>query len=49
MPVHLGMSVLDISKIAMNHYWYSYVKARFRKKAKIYNMNRNSSLIYAVR
>ena len=48
-PVNLRMSVLDISKIAMNHYWYGYVKAKFRKKAKIYNMNRNSYHIYAVR
>ena len=33
--VYLGMSILDISKIAMYVYWYGYVKLKYRSKAKL--------------
>ena len=34
-PVYLGMSLMDISKIAMYEYWYDYAKPKNRGSAKI--------------
>ena len=30
-PVHLGMSILDISKTLMYEVWYDYIKSRQSK------------------
>ena len=32
-PVHLGMQILDISKILMYEFWYDYIKPKYQDKA----------------
>lgn len=39
--MYLGMSILDISKIAMYDYWYDYVKPKYGRKSKIYYTDKN--------
>ena len=34
-PVHLGFSILELSKILMYEFWYDYVKPKYGKKEKI--------------
>ena len=34
-PLHLGMSILDISKILMYEFWYDYIKSKYGDRAKI--------------
>ena len=34
-PVHLGMSILDISKTFMYKFWYKYTKPKYRERAKL--------------
>ena len=34
-PVHLGLSILDLSKILMYEFWYDYVKPKYGEKAKL--------------
>ena len=31
-PLHLGMSILDISKILMYEFWYDYINPKYGKK-----------------
>ena len=33
--VYLGLSILDISKIAMYEYWYDYAKPKYGNKARL--------------
>ena len=33
--VHLGLSVLELSKLLMYEFWCNYVKAKYREKAKL--------------
>ena len=33
-PVHLGLSILELSKILMYEFWYDNVKSKYDKKAK---------------
>ena len=28
-PIYLGLSILDLSKIVMYEFWYSYVKSKY--------------------
>ena len=39
-PVHLGLSILELSKILMYEFWYGYVKA------KLCYMNTDSFIVY---
>ena len=34
-PVHLGLSILDLSKKLMHGFWYDYVKPKFSEKIKL--------------
>ena len=34
-PLHLGMSILDISKILMHEFWYNYIIPKYGDKAKL--------------
>ena len=38
-PVHLGLSILELSKILMYEFWYDYVKAKYGEKAKLCYIN----------
>ena len=35
-PVCLGLTILDLSKILMYHFWYDYIKPKYGEKAKLY-------------
>ena len=38
-PVHLGLSILGLSKILMYEFWYDYIKPKYGEKAKLCNMD----------
>ena len=40
--VHLGFSVLEMSKIAMHELWYDYVKPKYNEKEKLCYMGTDS-------
>ena len=35
-PIHLGFSILEISKTLMYEFWYDYMKPKYIEKAKLY-------------
>ena len=43
--VHLGLSILELSKILMHEFWYDYVKPKFGEKAKLCYMDPGSSTV----
>ena len=45
-PVHLGLSILDISKTLMYEFWYDYFKPKYQNNAKLCYMNANSFIIH---
>ena len=45
-PVHLGLSILELSKILMYEFWYDYVKLKYDEKAKLCYMNTDSFIVY---
>ena len=46
MPVYLGLSILDLSKIIMYEFWYDYVKPRYGKDAKLCYMDTDSFIVH---
>ena len=38
-PIYLGLSILEISLIAMCEFWYDYLKPNCGEKAKLYYIN----------
>ena len=45
-PVHLGMSILDISKALMYEFGYDYAKPKYHDKANLCYMDTDSFIIY---
>ena len=45
-PVHLGLSVLELSKILMCEFWYDYVKPKYDEKPKLCYMDTDSFIVY---
>ena len=45
-PVHLGLSVLELSKILMYEFWYNYIKPKYSEKSKLSYMNTDSFIVY---
>ena len=45
-PVYLGLSVLEISKIAMYEFWYNYTKPKYGEKPKSCYMDTNIFIVY---
>ena len=45
-PVHLGVLILELSKIFLYEYWYEYVKSRYGEKVKLCYMNTESFIVY---
>ena len=41
-PVHLGFSILELSRILMYEFWYDYVKTKYGEKSKLCYMDRVS-------
>ena len=44
--IHLGFSILDLSKIVIYEFWYDYVKPKYSKKVKLCYMNTDSFIIH---
>ena len=44
-PVHLGLSILEISKTLMYEFWYDYIKPKYQDNAKLYYMDTDSFII----
>ena len=45
-PVHLELSILELSKILMYEFWYDYVKPKYGEKAKLCYMDTDSFIVY---
>ena len=45
-PVHLGLSILELSKILMYEFWYDYVKPKYGEKVKLCYMDTDSFIVY---
>ena len=44
--VHLGISILELSKILMYEFWNDYVKPKYGEKVKLCYMDNNSFIVY---
>ena len=44
-PLHLGMSILDISKTLMYEFWYDYISPKYRNKEKLCYTDTDSFII----
>ena len=44
-PIHLGLSILDISKVTMYEFWYDYVKIKYEDKARLCYMDTDSFVV----
>ena len=44
-PVHLGLSILEISKTLMYKFWYDYIKPKYQNNAKLCYMDTDSVII----
>ena len=45
-PIHLGMLILDISKILIYQFWYDYIKPKYGDRVKLCYMDTDSFVIY---
>ena len=45
-PLYLGISILDISKILMNEFWYGYIRPKYGDRARFEYTNTASFIIY---
>ena len=45
-PMHVGISILELSKILMYEFRYDYVKPKYGKKAKLCYMDTDSFIVY---
>ena len=45
-PVYLELSMLELSKILMQEFWYDYIKPKYGEKAKLCYMDTDSFIRY---
>ena len=45
-PVHLGLSILEISKTLTYEIWYDYVKPKYQDNAKLYYIDTDSFITH---
>ena len=45
-PVHLGLSILDLSEILMHEFCYDYVKPKYGEKVNLCYMDTHSFIVY---
>ena len=43
---HLGLSILEISKIVMYEFWYDYMKPKYEQKTNLFYMDTGSFIVY---
>ena len=48
MPIYLGMTILDISKIPMYEFWYDYLKRKYKENLQLCYMD-TDSYIFSVK
>ena len=46
--VHLGLSILEISKIVMSEFWSDYIKPKYQEEVILCYMDTGSFVIYIV-
>ena len=46
--VHLGLSILELSKILMYDFWYDYVTPKYCEKVKLYYVDTDKSRRYCI-
>ena len=44
--MHLGLSILEISKTVMYAFWYDYIKLKYQSNAKLYYIDTDSFIIH---
>ena len=47
-PLHLDMSILDISKMLMYNFWYDYFKPKYTDRAKLCYTGTDSFIIHII-
>ena len=45
-PIHLGLSMPELSKILMYEFWYDYVQPKYGEKVNLCYMDTDSSVVY---
>ena len=45
-PAYLGLSILDLNKIAMYEFWYDYIKPKYGENAKLCFMDTVSFIVH---
>ena len=45
-PVHLELSILELSKILMYRCWYDYVKPKYGQKARLRYVDKDTFIVY---
>ena len=45
-PFHLGLTILEISKIVLHEFWTDYEKLKFGEEAKLYYMDTDIFVVY---
>ena len=45
-PFHLGLPILEISKIVLHEFWTDYEKLKFGEEAKLYYMDTDIFVVY---
>ena len=45
-PVYLGLSTLELSKLAMYEFWYDYVWPKYEERAKLCYIDTDSFIVY---
>ena len=48
-PAHLGLPKLELSRTFMYEFWYDYVKPKYREKAKLCYMDKDTFIVYIKR
>ena len=44
-PIYLGLSILEISKLLMNEFWYDYIKPKYGDNVKLCYMDTDSFIM----
>ena len=44
--VHLGLSILELTKILMYEFWYDYVKPKYGENTKLCYMDTDGFIVY---